>query len=323
MVASRFPAPIAFAALVLALLPLAPQTSVAATSSTPTRSTTCKLIPAPPARVATPSKYRRDDPSKSTIDEDAEAARSKVTASIEKDVKHLVRLAYSGKDKDANCALQSLKTWAEAKSLTDMASADALLSRDHGIADIALALEEAASRHQPSAEEWTLFRDWLGPIAHDIVKTYETGQVGPNSRANNHRAWAGLATTATGFALQDETLIDWGRKSYDITACQVDADGHLPREMARASRALHYHLYALRPFAGTAELFATHGVSLASKCPTAQARLTAATCIGLSKPETYQQLTGKKQILSIADGAYPPPLKLDAIGLGDCRARKD
>lgn len=307
---------VACAAALIVLLSL-PQPTFADANQTMKGETPCFLVPPPPVRVATRSKYFGDDIAKSSIDPAAERRRRDAVRGLQTSLKALEKRAYSGKGPEAACALKVLSGWAAAKSLTDMGTQDALLSRDRWIAEIALALIAASRQVPPSNDQSAAFQAWLDPIGQDIVTTYER-RVGPKSRINNHRAWAGLATAAIGIAVHDRDLIDWARKSYDVTACQIDADGHLPEEMARGSRALHYHLYALRPFATTAMLFRANGIALNSHCPSAANRLARATCAGLKDPGIYERLTGKAQIYSTSESAFSPPLRLSAIGLGAC-----
>ncbi|MGH8855366.1 MAG: alginate lyase family protein, partial [Telluria sp.] len=64
---------------------------------------------------------------------------------------------------------------------------------------------------------------------------------------NNHYYWEGLAVTAVGAVTGEPRYLAWGRKVFDDAMLQVQPDGALPHEMARAAKALHYHLYAAAP----------------------------------------------------------------------------
>ena len=61
-----------------------------------------------------------------------------------------------------------------------------------------------------------------------------------------------LKLAAIGEAANNRSDFDWAMATYDNGVDQIQPDGTLPLEMARGSRALHYHLYALAPAVGVA-----------------------------------------------------------------------
>jgi hypothetical protein len=275
----------------------------------------CPDVPAPPEMMQTESKYRADDNSKSAIDDAAAAARDETVQPIRNSVRLLTRIAYAqSNDRQAGseCVLQNIDRWAAAHSLTDMRSADAILTRDRWVAEIALATR-AASRVVPlSDDRQALYSAWFGRLARDTMDAYLL-RVGPKSRTNNHRYWAGLSVAAIGYLLDQSEFKDWGKASFEIGACQVDGNGFLPAELARGERALDYHVYALRPLAAIVRLASDSGEQLGSKCLEGFRRLDTMTRSALEDPSRFERLAGLRQLIGTREESYSAALKLDSL----------
>ena len=107
--------------------------------------------------------------------------------------------------------------------------------------------------------------------------------------------WAGVELAAIGVAANDRRDFDWGMAAYDNGVNQIRPDGTLPLEMARGSRALHYHLYALAPLVLLAEFGETNGVDLYAHASGALHRLVNASVAGLHDPAPFEKATGVNQ----------------------------
>lgn len=275
----------------------------------------CPDIPAPPGMLHTQSKYRADDNSKSAIDDVAAAARDKTVQPIRNSVRLLTRIEYAQSDDQqasSECVLQNIDRWAAAQSLTDMRSADAILTRDRWVAEIALATR-AASRVVPlSDSRQALYSAWFGTLARDTMDAYSL-RVGPKSRTNNHRYWAGLSVAAIGYLLDQSEFKDWGKTSFEIGACQVDGGGFLPAELARGERALDYHVYALRPLAAIVRLASDSGEQMQSKCFEGFRRLDAMTRSALKDPSGFERMAGMRQSVGTGEETYSAALRLDSL----------
>ncbi len=278
----------------------------------------CLDIDLPPAMLQTQSKYKQNDSSKSTVDEFAQAARDKTIQPIRNSVRQLTNIAYAPSDDPrvlearAECVLHNVDRWAHARSLTEMRSADAYLSRDRWIAEVALAVQAAGKRVSISAERKALYASWFGAVAEDTIEAYSL-RLGPKSRTNNHRYWAGLSVAAIGFLLDQPDYKSWGKTSFEIGACQVDDHGLLPAELARGEKALDYHVYALRPLAAIMKLAAESGESLDSKCLKGFQRLASRTRNALQNPTEFEKLAGLRQTMTYQENSYSAALKLDAL----------
>ncbi len=278
----------------------------------------CLNIEVPPRSLATKSKYNQADSSKSTIDEDALASRDKTVQPIRNAVRALTTLAYASSDDlgttiaRAECVLHNADRWAKAKSLTEMRTTDAYLSRDRWIAEIALAVRIAGTHVEISSERKALYADWFGVVAKDTIEAYSL-RLGPKSRTNNHRYWAGLSVAAIGFLLNEDEFKTWGKMSFEIGACQVDGFGLLPTELARGEKALDYHVYALRPLAAIMKLSEDAGEPVQSKCLDGFQRLASRTRQALQDPADFEKLAGLRQKTTNQENSYSAALKLEAL----------
>src|SRR3546814_19338986 len=78
---------------------------------------------------------------------------------------------------------------------------------------------------------------WLRALATETRDFYEGLDHRQRTGRGNHRYWAGLGVAAAGGAAGDRALFDWGLESYRIGVCQVTANGVLPIELERGSKA--------------------------------------------------------------------------------------
>jgi poly(beta-D-mannuronate) lyase len=119
----------------------------------------------------------------------------------------------------------------------------------------------------------------------------------PNAHTepNNHRYWAGLEVAAIGIAADDQGLWKWGIESGEIGIKQIKKDGTLPREMDRAARALHYHLFAAAPLVMLAEFAAANGKDLYESRNHALKQLVERATSGVTDPSYFHEKTGVEQ----------------------------
>ena len=95
---------------------------------------------------------------------------------------------------------------------------------------------------------------WMQSVGEQTKNYYDTHKrAGHGDSQNNHLYWAGVELAAIGVVADDRKDFDWAMATYDNGVDQIQRDGALPLEMARGSRALHYHLYALAPLVLLAE----------------------------------------------------------------------
>ncbi len=128
-------------------------------------------------------------------------------------------------------------------------------------------------------------------------------------KENNHIYWAGLAVAAEGIVDNNPQATQWGANAYGMGIEAIQPDGSLPNEMARAGRALHYHLYALGPLIMLAELLEANGAPAfaADSGPNKASpagkgaihRLVALSLAGLEDPTLFEKRTGVPQVFTV------------------------
>src|SRR5690606_19191074 len=134
---------------------------------------------------------------------------------------------------------------------------------------------------------------WLVRLARAVTPHYDRppGR-GITDRLNNHLNWAALAVGAAAIAGQDRALFDWAVAKSRIALAQIGPDGTLPLEVARAGKALHYHLFAVTPLVVLAELAAANGIDLYGEGDGALRRLVVRVVTDLEDPRYMVALTG-------------------------------
>jgi poly(beta-D-mannuronate) lyase len=171
------------------------------------------------------------------------------------------------------------------------------------LAGVSVAYLKARNSGVGTPDQQKDIQKWFSSVADRVTEYVDTKKVNPDSDAwNNHRYWSGLAVAAAGIATNDKSNFVWGVQSYKAGVDQIQPDGVLPHEMARAGRALHYHLYALAPLIMIAELAEANGMDLYSYNNGAIHRLVNLCIAGLRDPEIFAKATGVQQ--DIVAGQY-------------------
>ncbi len=280
----------------------------------------CPTITAPAKTLATLSKYDQNDSSRSTISENAIDERNNILNPIRRSVAELVHFRFDAQDvlqlaqAKAVCVNENVIRWARAGALTQMNTADAFLTRDRFMGEILLTLMSSAKVQPMAASDRDVVAKWLITIAESTVEYYEY-RAGRKSKINNHRYWAGLSVGATGFFLDNAKYEDWGKRSYQLGVCQVDAEGYLPLELSRGALALNYHVYSLRPLQALATLAASQGQKLENECNGGLKRLRNQTLAAIKNSDAINERTGLKQNVHFIDRNFAGPLQLVALGL--------
>ncbi|MCM2678416.1 alginate lyase family protein [Echinimonas agarilytica] len=155
----------------------------------------------------------------------------------------------------AQCVVEHLEHWA---------NADAMLGDHaenlgyHKSADLlgAVASSFAKIRNAegtPLLDENSSIGYWMTQLGDTVIEYYDSIEGSKTSR-NNHRYWDGFSVGRSAVLLQNQAQFGWAMEGLKIGLNEVEADGTLPLEMARGSKAHQYHIYALQPLIGLAEL---------------------------------------------------------------------
>lgn len=269
----------------------------------------CPAMPEPlTGKLSMPSKYEGSDQARDDLNPQAEAeyeARIAPVRELEKRVSSMVaHYLRSGRPEVLDCALGWLDAWARADALTGAAATHTGKSvRKWALASLSSAyLRLQFSSSQPLAQHRERARRieaWLGDLAGMVVSEWSNQ---PLDKVNNHEYWAAWAVMATAVVLNRREHFDWAVAQYRTGIKQIDAEGYLPNELKRDTRALSYHNYSLGPLAMLAAFAKANGVEPAESRAAMQ-RLAERTLAGVDDPRTFQKKTGKKQT---KEGVHEP-----------------
>jgi len=162
-----------------------------------------------------------------------------------------------GGDLDSTTALKTLLLrWADASALRATEPAhDAYFALKRAL--LPTVVNYAIIRDELSPEERTKIDAWLDPMVRAVDRRFD-GDVDDN----NHRILADAVQSVWGSLIGDAKLYAKGAERYRAALAASRADGGLPLEIRRGSRALWYQRLALSGLTVIAETAATHGDDL-------------------------------------------------------------
>lgn len=169
-----------------------------------------------------------------------------------------------GDAREAECVLDALDPWAEARSMTEYSAHDDMQFWFHAEWTVAsLALSVSVIRQEPSLDQKKLKRviQWLNHAARKLMSE-EVLLNAPMNRHNNHHDWRGLAYTAVGVISKDDFLFRSGLSVYGEAIAALNPEGAFPLEMARHELAIHYQAFALAPLVMIAQLAWRQGYNI-------------------------------------------------------------
>lgn len=255
-----------------------------------------------------PSKYEGSDKARDDLNKKAEAEYRRRIAPItafERGVSRQVDdYLRGGKTEARDCALELLSAWSAAHALENEAKTHTGKSmRKWTLGSVAasyLRLKFSTSQPLRDVDPATLrqIESWLGRLGERVVAEWRNQPVG---KINNHEYWAAWAVTATAVVLDRRDLFDWGLSQYRVAATQIDERGYLPNELARDTRALFYHNYALAPLAMIAAFGRANGIDVAAMNEHALERLAHRVLAGVEDPQDFEDRTGDKQLVDELD----------------------
>jgi poly(beta-D-mannuronate) lyase len=259
--------------------------------------TPCAAAPALPVDLQTADYY--NDAAHSKIDPARKLAYDRATEPLHMAARGVDAMAdryqASGDVSAAVCAASWLETFSQARVLTgSMTSNQAIYVQGWMLGSFAIAWLKIRSETAVPASMRSHISSWLAEIASQNLRYY-TSRGTKTDGHNNHRYWAGLAVMAAGIADNRRDLYDWGVDSFQIAITQVSAEGTLPLEMVRRSRALHYHLFAAAPLVTMAEFAEANGTDLYGENDKALARLIHRAASGIDNPSFFAAKAGIAQ----------------------------
>lgn len=257
----------------------------------------CPLPPDLPADLSTSSYY--DDAAHSHIDPVRQRAYKQATDTLQTAARKVEAMAdryrTTGSQEAAACAASWLEAFAEAGALGGrMAGNQSAYVQGWMLGGFSMAWLKIRTADAVPASARKAMPIWLSDLALKNQGYYAGRETKMDGR-NNHRYWAGFAIMAAGIAADRRDLFDWGIASFRIGINQIQPDGTLPLELARRTRALHYHLFAAAPLVTMAELAAANGIDLYAEKDAALPRLVKKAISGIERPEDFAAKAGIAQ----------------------------
>jgi poly(beta-D-mannuronate) lyase len=263
----------------------------------------CARLPSRPAvDLVLGNVYKRSDPTRSEIDEEAKGTYLKQTKDLNIFQDKLSRSsnAYlkSGKKdyESAHCALDWLHAWAQEGALLGQTNVQGTYARQWALAGFASSYMQIKDYEPYDATKKQEIDRWLDTVAVKVMGDYAdiAQSIG---RQNNHLYWAAWAVTATGVATGKKYLYNWGvgKVKYALHT-QIQPDGTLPLELIRGKKALQYHVFALAPLIMVSEVAMRNGENLYVLNNSALHNLVRRTFKGLEDPSYFEEKGKHQQI---------------------------
>jgi poly(beta-D-mannuronate) lyase len=269
----------------------------------------CPAPPAPVRDVRVEPFYQKGDPTHSIVDPEAYEARRKAAAPFDQLAAGIARLGdryLKASPRDprlATCLFGWMETWATAGAMLGEATHQGAYERKWTLTTLALNYGLLADAPEIGPERRRVVEAWLADIAWATVPYYAAK---PFAEQNNHLNWAALAALATGVAVQDRGLVDWAVAALKgVVGSNIDADGSLPHELKRASKAMHYHRFSLEPLMVAAEITVANGIDLYAVGDGALHRLVTYTAAAMRDPDIVARRLGVAQNSVGADAVKP------------------
>lgn len=260
---------------------------------------TCPAVPQLPADLTTDGFYRTDDPTHSIVDPARMAAYNASSGPVKREGMDVVAAAdafrTTGSRQAADCVRTHILTLAQQNSIAGKMSSNQAYYVQGWIAGaIAIGYLKTRNAAPLTPDQTRLVGDWLHRIGAQTEHYYD-GKRDHGDKGNNHLYWAGVQLAAIGIVANRRDDFDWGIGTYDSGVNQIRPDGTLPLEMARGSKALHYHLYAIAPLVLLAEFGEANGQDLYAHANGAIHRLIKVSIAGIADPSLFEKATHARQ----------------------------
>ncbi|MEM1388011.1 MAG: alginate lyase family protein [Pseudomonadota bacterium] len=263
----------------------------------------------PVIRLDYGSRYIDDDPSRSTIDAQSNAAVNAALKPIDDFIRDLVRdanrvITDPGDTERANCVVAQLAAWAEADALSDLDSFTARLSVGSRYAGFAFVYRQVRPYSTDMAARASI-EDWLQRRIAEQMTFWEE-EATPGAKRGNLRGWATLAVNLVAALTGDDAALHWSAASAVFLQCQAREDGSLPQETKRGRYGLHYQLHAVAPMVVTTALLEEQGHSIRGVCDNALDRIVAYTLADIETGAATAAYAGVTQTFFDGSAEFKP-----------------
>lgn len=289
------------------------------TASRPSTPINCQKIPTPPRALNFSSVYKKEDKTRSIEDPAAIAAYKEAIKPITQFENHLTNYANEylrsggASKRGSHCALNFLAEWAKEKTFLGPANDQGIAVRKWTLSTLATSYAQISNDPTLSILKKWKVENWLRGIAVQTVKDYSSDH--KISRRNNHLYWAAWSVAMTGAAINDPVLFRWGMAQGQRGLAEIEIDGSLAEELARGSRALHYHIFAATPLLMLDLLARSNDYVFQRDYPGRLDALLRLNIEGLENPRYFEALTGTAQDVS----KIFTPYSLAWLEIYDCR----
>lgn len=160
--------------------------------------------------------------------------------------------------------IANLRRWARGKALTKLEDQDATTyySLERTLLPVIVAFALIRDHADLDKPERQLIERWLNRLVRLRGIKRRDDSKGPISQRNNHRYLSDSVDMAWGALRDNDGLFRQGVASYFLALSQMRADGSLPLETARGSKALWYQRQAIASLVAIAEIAAVQGYAL-------------------------------------------------------------
>lgn len=253
------------------------------------------------------SKYKGSDDARNVLNEEAQEEYKEATERIRSFEKAVIAAAddyqVDGDGRPAlDCLMDNLDAWASEDSLlTDDINHVGQAVRKWALAAAAnayLRAELASPRGTLDSARSERIEHWFRQLS-DGVRAYYTER--DPDKVNNHDYWAAWAVMSSAVATQECGDWNWSLGKFNEAMGQVNADGYLPRELSRQTRALEYLNYAMQPLTMIATFAEVNGYPLHDDYREQFHTLAENVVEGLEDPQRIEERVGYEQI---TDGLY-------------------
>jgi poly(beta-D-mannuronate) lyase len=273
----------------------------AAQTTSPAHAAACPALVTPPRALQHGTRFRAGDKSASVVDPDrqvtAEAAVEPVRAfnRIVSNISNRALREPQHTDAYRQCVLQHLDHWASGGAFTGANSSQGEFEKKWSSITAALGYLDARAEATPAQSR--RIEAWLQRLGSDVLLHYNVPIPKDvfSSRTNNHAYWAALSTVVTGMATGQRTLFEWGMARFHSALDDIDNRGLLRHELRRASLALSYHRFALKPLLLLRLIAASNDVEVSLARDEALQRLIARVEAGQRDPSGFAILSGHVQ----------------------------
>lgn len=276
--------------------------SARAALGTPATDLDCEKPPTPVIVLDHESKYEAGTNS-SIVDPDKDEAYQDKLKKVSTFYNPLVRISdrYVKSQPRASeiaiCAAQWLEQWAQAGAMEEGVTEQGRMVQAWALASVATTYLKIRQDPYISQASRKMIVDWLNRLKGLVVANFNS-RTSEVSRSNNHRYWANWAVGATAIVLNDPEAFEWAGQGFGRACQQIGADGVLPLEMARRSKALHYHNFSLSPLVLQAEALIANGDATPyTRNNGAIHRLVDLVLTGLENPQVFVEQAGEVQDL--------------------------